>query len=75
MLCKNPQTQQKLFYEVRDVFGSEDCKQITPEMLEKLKYTKACIKEAMRYSSANLLSVIVPIVSLDNLSTFTGNEK
>ena len=48
MLCKHPQYQQKLFYEVREVLGPGDGEQITPEMMDKLKFTKACIKEAMR---------------------------
>ncbi|KAF6030476.1 hypothetical protein EB796_011211 [Bugula neritina] len=47
LLCKNPMCQQKLFNEIKEVIGN-DCDEITPDMMNRLKYTKACIKESLR---------------------------
>ncbi|XP_067934665.1 cytochrome P450 10-like [Watersipora subatra] len=66
LLSKNPGCQQTLFNEVQEVLGS-DCDVITPEMMEKLRYTKACIKEAQRlypvtFATSRLLNEDVEIL-------------
>ncbi|GLH07263.1 Putative cytochrome P450 301a1, mitochondrial [Gryllus bimaculatus] len=46
-LAKNPDKQEKLFEELRDILPRPDTP-VTPEALQKMKYLRACIKESMR---------------------------
>jgi cytochrome P450 len=45
-LAKNPEVQEKLYKEIKEVVG--DCKEVTDSMIEQMKYLKACIKESLR---------------------------
>lgn len=57
-LAKNPEVQQKVYEEICDTFqGSET---VTPEMLNKLTYTKAFVKEAFRFFPIGLDVARVP---------------
>jgi cytochrome P450 len=47
-LAKNPDKQQKLFEEILQYLPEKD-QPVTSEILNVLKYLKACIKESMRY--------------------------
>ena len=47
-LAKNPEKQQKLFEEIQRYVPDKD-QPITADILNELKYLKACIKESMRY--------------------------
>lgn len=57
LLAKNPRCQQKLYNEVRQVLG-DGSEPITPEKMDQLKYTKACMKEALRYGLPRALSYL-----------------
>jgi cytochrome P450 len=46
-LAKNPNKQQKLFEEIQRYLPDKD-QPVTSEILNELKYLKACIKESMR---------------------------
>ncbi|CAG0884942.1 unnamed protein product, partial [Darwinula stevensoni] len=46
-LAKNPEKQEKLYEEVKDILPSKDTP-ITPKVLNELSYLKACIKETFR---------------------------
>ena len=46
-LAKNPDKQQKLFEEIQRYLPDKD-QPITADILNELKYLKACIKESMR---------------------------
>ena len=47
-LAKNPDKQQKLFEEIQRYVPEKD-QPVTSDILNELKYLKACIKESMRY--------------------------
>jgi cytochrome P450 len=47
-LAKNPDKQQKLFQEIHRYLPDKD-QPVTSNILNELKYLKACIKESMRY--------------------------
>ena len=47
-LAKNPDKQQKLFEEIQQYVHDKD-QPVTSNILNELKYLKACIKESMRY--------------------------
>ena len=47
-LAKNPDKQQKLFEEILRYVPDKD-QPVTSDILNHLKYLKACIKESMRY--------------------------
>jgi hypothetical protein len=47
-LAKNPDKQQKLFEEIQRYVPDKD-QPVTSDILNELKYLKACIKESMRY--------------------------
>jgi cytochrome P450 len=47
-LAKNPDKQQKLFQEIHRYLPDKD-QPVTSNILNELKYLKACIKETMRY--------------------------
>jgi hypothetical protein len=52
-LAKNPDKQQKLFEELQRYVPDKD-QPVTPDILNELKYLKACIKESMRYYNNKL---------------------
>jgi hypothetical protein len=47
-LAKNPDKQQKLFEEIQQYVPDKD-QPVTSNILNELRYLKACIKESMRY--------------------------
>uniref|UniRef100_A0A0B7ATN8 Cytochrome P450 n=1 Tax=Arion vulgaris TaxID=1028688 RepID=A0A0B7ATN8_9EUPU len=47
-LAKNPESQEKLRTEIRNVLGHDQ--PVTAESLAKMHYLKACLKESFRYS-------------------------
>jgi cytochrome P450 len=47
-LAKNPDKQQNLFEEIQRYVPDKD-QPVTSDILNELKYLKACIKESMRY--------------------------
>jgi len=47
-LAKNPEKQQKLFEEIQQCVPDKD-QPVTSDILNELRYLKACIKESMRY--------------------------
>ena len=47
-LAKNPDKQQKLFEEIQRYVPDKD-QPVTSDILNELKYLKACVKESMRY--------------------------
>jgi cytochrome P450 len=47
-LAKNPDKQQKLFEEIQRYVPDKD-QPVTSDILNELKYLKACIKESLRY--------------------------
>jgi len=47
-LAKNPDKQEKLFQEIHRYLPDKD-QPVTSNILNELKYLKACIKESMRY--------------------------
>jgi cytochrome P450 len=47
-LAKNPDKQQKLFEEIQRYLPDKD-QPVTSDILNEMKYLKACIKESMRY--------------------------
>jgi hypothetical protein len=48
-LAKNPDKQQKLFEEIHRYLPDKE-QPVTSNILNELKYLKACIKESMRYT-------------------------
>lgn len=67
LLAQNPDIQQKVFKEVRDLLGpgSIDPKILTSEVLSKMTYVTAVIKESMR------MYPVVNIAAVENLKDVT----
>ncbi len=56
-LASHPDCQRKVVSELRDIFGDDDERDITPDDMAKMKYLSSCIKEAMRlYPTVPLMS-------------------
>jgi hypothetical protein len=65
-LAKNPDKQQKLFEEILRHLPDKD-QPVTSDILNELKYLKACFKESMRYQSK--LTSRPYLISATNRST------
>ena len=52
-LAKNPEKQQKLLEEIQRYVPDKD-QPVTSDILNELKYMKACIKESMRYRQSTV---------------------
>lgn len=57
LLSQNPKKQQKLYEELQRVLPENDTV-IDSQMLEKMSYLKACIKETLRWNKNNLVIFI-----------------
>jgi len=56
LLSENQEKQEKLRQELKRVMPNPDSP-ITSEMLNEMKYLRACIKEGMRFSTNNLMKI------------------